>query len=163
MSSDVISNDIDFVYEIGISDATLRNWRRLGVSEKDHNKRLRSRANKRLSQRKFMPEEYSDNETILYEINRHIDYVAKNHIGLSEALFLAASNIIELENNSVFRCEMESWSREIGDIPKQHFDWFKNNPLNNFGGDILGLFYQSLLTEGQKSAAGSYYTPSSIV
>ncbi|MDR0611246.1 MAG: N-6 DNA methylase [Planctomycetaceae bacterium] len=163
MPCEVISNDINIADETSVSDATLRNWRRLGVSEKDHNKKLRSRANKQKSQRKFKPEEYSDDEITLSEIDLHTDYIAQNHVNLSEALYLAASNIIELKNNPVFQCEMESWSREIGNISKQHINWFKKHPLNISNGDILGLLYQSLLTEGQKSVTGSYYTPSSIV
>jgi type I restriction-modification system DNA methylase subunit len=163
ISDKTVSNDIDFANEIGISDATLRNWRRLGVSEKEHDKKLRSRANKRQSQRKFKPEEYSNNETVLREIDFYIDYVSKNNIDLSVALYLAASNIVELKNNPVYQREMESWYQEIGNIPKQHIDWFLKHQLNITNGDILGLFYQTLLTEGQKAVAGSYYTPSSIV
>ncbi|MDR0337115.1 MAG: N-6 DNA methylase [Planctomycetaceae bacterium] len=157
------SNDTDLANEIGISDATLRNWRRLGISEKEHGKKLRSRANKRQSQRKFKPDEYSDNETVLREIDIYIDYVAKNNISMPVALYLAASNIVELKNNPIFQREMESWHQEIGNIPKQHLDWFLKHKLNIANGDILGLFYQTLLTEGQKAVAGSYYTPSSIV
>jgi type I restriction-modification system DNA methylase subunit len=158
-----MSNDIDFADEIGISDATLRNWQRLGVSEKEHNKKLRSRANKRQSQRKFKPEEYSDDESVFCEIDRYISYVTKNDINLSDTLYLVASNITELKNNPVYQNEMEFWYQEIGNIPKQHIDWFTKHPLKIANGDILGLFYQSLLTEGQKSVVGSYYTPSSIV
>jgi type I restriction-modification system DNA methylase subunit len=160
---EVTSNDIDCADEIGVSTATLRNWRRLGVSDKEHNKKLRSRANKRQSQRKFKPEEYSDDEEVFCEINLQVNYVTENNIYISEALYLAASNITELKNNPIYRSEMESWYQEIGNIPKQHIDWFTKHPLKVTNGDVLGLFYQSLLTEGQKAVTGSYYTPSSIV
>ncbi|MDR0703791.1 MAG: N-6 DNA methylase [Planctomycetaceae bacterium] len=159
----VSSNKENLSDEIGISDATLRNWRRLGVSEKEHNKKLRSRANKRQSQRQFKPEEYSNDEVSLHKIDLYVDYVSKNHIDLSSALYLVTSNSAELKNNPVFQRELESWRQEIGNIPKQHDDWFMKHPLEITDGDVFGLLYQSLLTEGQKAAAGSYYTPSSIV
>ncbi|MDR1269372.1 MAG: N-6 DNA methylase, partial [Planctomycetaceae bacterium] len=149
--------------EIGISDATLRNWRRLGVQEDGQHKKLRSRANKRLSQRRFKPEEYSGNETVFREIDKYVSYITNNRIDISSALYFIVSNIGEPADNPFFQHEMECWRKEINKISKQHFDWFKKYPLTNTSGDCLGLLYQSLLTEGQKAAAGSYYTPSAVV
>ncbi|MDR2344480.1 MAG: N-6 DNA methylase [Planctomycetaceae bacterium] len=164
MSSDkVLSCVVNSADEIGISDATFRNWRRLGVLRGDCNKKLCSRANKRQSQRKFKPEEYIDNAALFYEIDFWVNYVTENNIGISEALFLVVSNISGLGSNPVFQREIELWSREVGNISRQHIDWFREHSLNIFNGDVLGLFYQLLLTEGQKAVMGSYYTPSLIV
>jgi hypothetical protein len=124
------------------------------VSEKDHNKKLHSRANKRQSQRKFKPEEYADDKTSFYEIDLYTNYVAKNNINISEALFLAASNINELKNNPVFQREMESWHREISNISKQHIDWFKKRPLNISNGDVLVYFINRFLRKDKKQLRG---------
>jgi tRNA1(Val) A37 N6-methylase TrmN6 len=153
-----------FMDETGISDATIRNWRRLGVSAEEHVAKLQSRANKQKSQRKFKPEEYSGNETMFHEMDQYVSYVADNHIDTSSALYLIVSvNADDLKDNPFFVREMECWLKEIGHISRQHIDWFKKHPITNTNGDYLGLLYQSLLTEGQKAVSGSYYTPSAIV
>ena len=145
--------------EIGVSEATLRNWEKLGVSKRDHAAKLTSRANKRHSQKVFKPEEYSVNADLLMEIDRIVAYVTDNQIDISIALFLAATNVSPLDSNPFFAEEIKSWNVSIGDIPKTHAIWFYENPIINTDGDYLGLLYQSLLSEGKKATGGSYYTP----
>jgi hypothetical protein len=69
------------------------------VSEKEHSRKLRSRVNKCQLQRKFKPEEYSNDKMTCREIDQYVDYVSKkkNYIDLSMALYLAALNIAELK------------------------------------------------------------------
>ena len=68
-----------------------------------------------------------------------------------------------LFSNKQIQKEMESWFSEIekGSI-KEHFSFLLDCELPEQR-DILGILYQSLLFEGQKSQNGSYYTPLNIV
>lgn len=147
-----------------------------------HIEKLSKRANKAKADRTFAPDEYIQDKAGFSDFNSIIEFIKSNKIDLSLSLFLVGLNILKQENiladfdiqniiqnkklsftNKQIEKEIKSWLLEIEnkeikkaysflidcDIPKQR--------------DILGLLYQSLLLEGQKSKSGSYYTPAEIV
>ena len=58
-----------------VSEATLKNWSRLGVDVEEQGKRLSSRANKRLSKKNILPLEYFSNKENIQSIIVIADYI----------------------------------------------------------------------------------------
>jgi len=138
-----------------ISAATKRNWSKLNSSGKD---KLTKRANKRMSEKKFIPVEYltnKNNAVIIREILEKIEdkkYAVENIIfSLSKYLL----NIKHINNSNVSTILNEYPYVYIDEIEK--FNWPEDER------DLLGVVYQSLLQEGEKNEKGSYYTPPIIV
>lgn len=145
--------------------------------------RLNKRANKAKANRTFVPEEYLSNLNEQEQLANIVSAVQEKEIQLSEAMFLLSLNLLVREGillissirdlNSLskesfakpqFYREIESWHNTIAPLSTnlEDGDFLLNIvvPLHN---DILGLIYQSLLAEGNKSEKGSYYTPAEIV
>lgn len=144
----IIVNDI-------ISNATIRNWSRLDAESTD---RLKSRANKRLSSKIIIPIEYFSNTNNVKTVKDFVDFVVNGKWHKCDVLLSVAVNILkkkDLYNKNHVQKVLKSIDAcvipEIEDYPL---------PLDEI--DILGLIYQSLLTEGDKNRNGSYYTPHSI-
>ena len=190
---------------LGISTATVRNWIKSGqlpTYNKNNNRcfyradvekiqskllsgeleKLNKRANKIKAKRTFIPEEHIKTQTKLDEINHVINFIQKNNIKTTIALFLLSLNLLKKEKillainfqdiekdknllftNKQIQEEIKLWLLDIGiENIKAHFSFLLDCKLPEQR-DILGLFYQSLLVEGKKSQSGSYYTPSNIV
>ena len=190
---------------LDISKATVRNWVKLGylsalgktphwffyrkdiedIKLKLLNKeigKLRSRANKLQSNRTFIPKEYVKdnlNQNRLYSI---VEFIRKNNINTSTALFLVSLNFLKKQNilkSAVIQdlAQMRSLKYSNQQIKKEMHIWFseiqKQKISKRFSfllecelpeqTDSLGLIYQSLLFEGVKSSKGSYYTPADVV
>ena len=144
--------------------------------------KLNKRANKRKSKGTFIPKEHIDYSFNLNKLKYVIDFIQQNKIKTTVALFLLSLNLLKKENillnssiqnilkrkgllftNHSIKKEMYSWFSEIkSEDIKQHFSFLLDCDLIDQR-DILGIFYQSLLFEGEKSQSGSYYTPSSVV
>lgn len=150
--------------DIGVSDATIRNWNRLGVSGTDQSAKLTSRANKRLSEKTFKPEEYSLDKNQLAVIDPLLHYAEQHRLNHSGVLCLAAASIARgRTNNPVLAGIIRSWEEELGGrVLDAHKPWFCQQLSARWHADFLGLLYQSLLTEGKKATRGSYYTPQSV-
>ena len=190
---------------LGISTATVRNWIKSGqlpTYNKNNNhcfyradvekiqskllsgelEKLNKRANKIKAKRTFIPEEHIQAQTNLDEINHVINFIQKNNIKTTMALFLLSLNLLKKEKilleinfqdikkdkdllftNKQIQEEIKLWLLDIGvENIKAQFSFLLDCKLPEQR-DILGLFYQSLLVEGKKSQGGSYYTPSNIV
>ena len=190
---------------LGISKATVRNWIKSGQLPA-HNKnnscffyradiekiksnllsgeleKLNKRANKIKAKRRFIPGEHFTAQTSLDEFNSIINFIQKNNIKTTIALFLLSLNFLKKESllltikfqdiekgrellfvNKQIQEEINSWLLDFrSKIMKSHFSFLLNCKLPKQR-DILGVFYQSLLYEGAKSQSGSYYTPSNRV
>ncbi len=148
-----------------ISQATINNWKRLKVDNKEISTRLTKRANKTFSTKQFVPAEYfSDNETL--KVIEQITATKKNtetviyNLGLN---LLKSNKLIKINNEKI-----ETENEYIREILSE-FGQYKIEkelitlelPQNER--DILGVIYQSLLTEGTKNKQGSYYTPQKII
>ena len=139
--------------------------------------RLNSRANKKNSGKTFLPQEYFHDASDLYQINDILHTIKDHSIELENGLFLIAMNMLmraglvnrcsiaELYNknfvttNSFLKEDMVEWlSGQVVFTPASGHEHLlsMNIPM---AGDLLGVIYQSLLTEGHKSKEGSYYTP----
>ena len=188
---------------LGISTATVRNWVKSGqlptydknnsffyradietVKSKLLNgelEKLNKRANKIKANRTFIPEEHIKEQIKLDEFNSIINFIQKNNIKTTTALFLLSLNLLKKEKilrtanfedikkgkllftNKQIQKEINSWLLDIKAVSiKPRFSFLLNCKLAEQR-DILGLFYQSLLLEGKKSQSGSYYTPSNRV
>jgi len=137
-----------------VSAATKRNWERLGVV--DYSKRLTKRANKTESIRKFIPLECLKNISASSVIEI-VNMVKAESTSVETIIFSLAHKLVSSIHNDIGKkwffekykhCKLNSSIRLL-DLPNEQ--------------DILGILYQSLLTEGQKNKTGSYYTPAKIV
>ena len=149
---------------IGVSDSTIRNWNRLGISEAEYAGKLTTRANKRKSEKVFKPQEYAPDSNQLTVIDTVLRYAAQHRFMPSAVLFLTAASLVrDSMNKPLLAEEITSWEEEI-DIPyiNDHKKRFDRIVATNMPGDFLGLLYQSLLSEGKKATSGSYYTPQSV-
>ena len=140
-----------------ISAATRRNWRKLQVGVED---KLKSRANKTASQKKFIPiERCSDSKTEDF-IESLIDRITERNWDIASVLFTLILNMFHnlgFEKKESYRNFLSVYGHLtiIRDLLQMHV------PDQEY--DILGTIYQSYITEGEKNIRGAYYTPQGIV
>lgn len=137
--------------------------------------RLNSRANKLSATKTFIPDEYFDDnfdKDVIYQI---VKYIKENILDINQSILFLTINLLksenEITNNQFKRQNIEKIIKEwCGNCNTD----FNNILLNSLyfrllqfklpkTKDILGIIYQSIANEGNKSKLGSYYTPSSIV
>jgi len=145
--------------------------------------RLRRRANKRKSQSVFLPQEYLGSTELIESTNRVTEIIFSNGLDKERALFVIAMKLLSLKTQVVcvepsrpdsedsydrwkrgcVKKEMLSWARSISRTDDKNYAPVYNSlgPIDH--DDILGVIYQCLLAEGDKSEKGSYYTPVKIV
>ncbi|MBN2511087.1 MAG: N-6 DNA methylase [Spirochaetales bacterium] len=146
--------------------------------------RLGARANKTASSRRFVPGEYADVPGQMVALFREL--TAGGRVSVHGAMFLAAVMVLSrgkvisagpLETGCLdprawsfsrrgISGTMESWYDEAfeSEYALRKEEWGPVLGARFLGkvhesDDILGGLYQSLLQEGHKSGAGSYYTP----
>ena len=144
--------------EVLISEATKKNWKRLNVDSTELQTRLSKRANKRFSQKTFIPVEYFSNNKnleILEEILTYSKDIKTTIYSLSVNL-LCANKLLDSNNPYIAEILNEFYT---GQPDKNLLNI--NLPLEEK--DFLGIVYQSLLSEGAKNQKGSYYTPQKII
>ena len=144
--------------------------------------KLNQRANKSRSKKNFTPKEYTDSACDEGELNSIINFIKEKSISKSLALFLVSLNFLQKQGilnfinlrdlikekklnftNKQIAKEIYSWFSEVkGEGLDKSFSFLLACDLPNQR-DSLGLIYQSLLFEGEKSNRGSYYTPSKVV
>lgn len=170
---------------LGVSPATIQNWVRQGLLSNNSPKvlsqkelalfrnqlkngrtdRLRSRANKRLAGRTFLPDEYMT----AYpgkRINEMADRLRQLEYTDREILYSWFSRKTEESDLSIgvyLKREMDDWYRELGQPDLEEL----KNKIGKISmpeqRDTAGFIYQILQKEGRKSERGSYYTPPKIV
>jgi type I restriction-modification system DNA methylase subunit len=142
--------------------------------------RLQKRANKSNSSRKFLPDEYMDHPKYLPVFNTIMDYISRKKLRLEECIFCLSLNLLKRENliESIFFNDLNDFENKHFPVPslkKILCDWFKELYFDDPASyelllqidlppsrDIVGIFYQSLISEGDKARSGTYYTPKSI-
>lgn len=165
------------------SEATVRNWQKTNVipchiteDEIEQVKEsVKSRNNKRANKTKnlncMIPVNYLDNrdneQTVKDICDRLNDegFTLKQKIYLLSLIYLRQKN--ELDNAACFkRSALEEICEEFSrDVEKEKVMPYLNTvdySLPDDESDILGAFYQSLRTVGNKSKSGSFYTPPSL-
>lgn len=147
--------------------------------------KLKTRANKLGSTNHFLPEEYAENQNLITHISNIVSYVKEKRLEIGAVMLLASLRFLEAsgevnktKNSSPFKLESyTSWARNsVKSVIAEWMSAFDNNTVyateyNHIyeliipqeGDDYLGLLYQSIFSEGNKSEQGSYYTPSQLV
>jgi len=143
--------------------------------------RLNSRANKKNSTLNFIPSEHIQNESQIDVLEKIVNHIRAHQLNSAESIFVLSVNLLiqnkMLENfnlseilkhynkrslNLNIQQELNMWQLELNFVDKIEI----YQPLLEFPlpicDDPLGIIYQSILNEGEKSKKGSYYTPSSM-
>jgi hypothetical protein len=146
--------------------------------------RLKTRANKVGSTSNFLPEEYAENPHVIAHIANLVSYVKEERLEIGAVMLLAALRFLEAsgevnktKNSPPFTLESYTlWARQS--VKSVIVEWMSAfdtivdatgyNHIYELippqaGDDFLGLLYQSVFSEGNKSEQGSYYTPSQLV
>lgn len=173
---------------LGVSTATVRNWIKAGllpaplsnqsVEQLRHSiqngqvERLNKRANKGASARRFIPSEYAGSTSSCIAALLNISHQFFDNIPTTlyhlVLCFLQSQGEFSLDSFSFKRNIFRQILVQFEDCTIQREFVQQTAPLfdallSHKDLDVLGLLYQSLLSEGSKSQAGSYYTPISIV
>jgi len=138
-----------------VSEATRRNWARLGV-DADRRKCV-ARANKRLSDRHIMPKESFDSQNNIQYIECLAQYAQDNNLTTNELIFSIGLELMRRAN--VARENVDFIVSEYSDAIRECNirECFLPNETN-----LLSLIYQYMQTEGEKNVKGSYYTPKDV-
>ncbi len=138
-----------------ISKATENNWKRLNTQT---DKRLTARANKRKSEKKFIPIEYITHDKNIQAITEIIELINRINAKTEDALYTIASILLDRKHI----INKKHVQNIISDYPYHYIDEFDSLKIPEDEKDLLGVVYQSLRTEGSKNISGSYYTPAQI-
>lgn len=146
--------------------------------------KLKTRANKRHSTEYILPIEYASNNALIENIKAIADLVDRNKLDVEIVLFVASLRLLEIDEEVVrepatdifdfnsfktwrrnsTKVEIEKWRYLLGNVEsKDQYATIYDLLTSTVGDDYLGLLYQCLSVEGQKSESGGYYTQSKIV
>ena len=146
-----------------VSDATKRNWEKLGVNTTDG--KLVSRANKRLSTKRITPVEYFDSKLNIKNIESITQKLAEKYDDTERVLYSIGVKLFE-QNGIVESSNVASnplINEFLNDYDYAVIEDLKIEDYPQNESDLLGIIYQCLLQEGVKNAQGSYYTPKGVV
>jgi type I restriction-modification system DNA methylase subunit len=178
--------------ELGVSLATVNNWIKTQVipspdihnyySEvsykniiqrlKNDTNRLNARANRSMLKKNEINYLGITDKTRKNLLNKLIDEYKKSKLTIDEGVLalsfalLRSNNLIDIHwksnNHSKIDTLLSSWIEKSHEpeIVKQLYSQYE---IQNLDDDILGAFYQSILSISQKSNIGSYYTPSELL
>lgn len=143
--------------------------------------RLTSRANKKNSSKTFIPEEYSDNSVARGDLEQIHQLILEYKLKTNESIFticlkmLIQLNLLENESFSALLKHYNKRSRNTNLIQElnkwqTYLNFERKIPFYEQLFDLrvpdtsdpLGLIYQSIRSEGDKSKNGIYYTPKFI-
>lgn len=136
-----------------VSDVTIKNWNRLKI---DTHGKLTSRANKKLSSKMFIPNEYICKKENITLISNFITVLRNNEKDLGSIMYSLAQNLLKKEGI----LKKKHVQKVLEEFDFELIEDIRNLNLNIDGEkDLLGIIYQSLISEGKKNKNGSYYTP----
>ena len=140
--------------------------------------RLNRRANKRESSTKFIPAEYAARPEVFSFIEFIINVYNLEGLDLKTSLLAIILNFLEKRDlitggvtrnyssihaiNKTFMAELQWWFKQTKPLSSPAYDQLITCDLP-IADDLLGVIYQSLVTEGAKAHGGSYFTPKGIV
>ena len=151
-----------------VSEATMKNWNRLGVGENEKEKRLSTRANKRLSGKNIIPVEYFKNKENIRHLEHIADFIMDKNLSTETIIYNLALNIL-IKNKlvEINNSDITSKNNNIIKVLKEFSSNIEPSVLNietpDDEEDFLGITYQYLQKEGDKNVKGSYYTPQNII
>ena len=143
-------------------------------------KRLDKRANKKKSKTTFLPIEYLQDKQDYEKIIAIIEKIKLSGIAPEECLFVLSINLL-LQHKLICKGSLKEILQTAGIKKRDHFifrdliSWRKSLGVLSLKSesfleielpvcdDLLGVIYQSVFQEGEKSSRGSYYTPPEVV
>lgn len=146
-----------------ISKATEYNWKRLNLNKTDIEKKLTSRANKRLSTKQITPVEYIQNQQTLELLPQILNCGTIKAVLYSTALNLLNKNKLITLKNFEIQTQKTYLEQILKEYHQEPIAELINLKLPDKERDILGIIYQMYLSEGTKNKSGSYYTPQKIL
>lgn len=146
--------------------------------------RLRKRANKKSTDNSFIPDEYIHDISFVDEVEKIKKIFLLQELDIETSTFVLTLKQLVIKNEVVLNDELDlfdfsalsKWRR--ASVKKEILSWrnklTKNIPANGYveifnllkntsQDDIVGIIYQSLMHEGNKSKKGSYYTPKDLI
>ncbi|QOR44976.1 TaqI-like C-terminal specificity domain-containing protein [Trueperella pecoris] len=145
-----------------MSAATVRNWKRLG--KQTDSTRLTRRANKQQSTKRFLPVEYLSNKRNASAVEEIAELILELGVPFIDAFASLGQNYLaNLQDSSSEK--QTALCKFLTEVSGNHkiIPQLSSVPLPTDEFDVLGLIYQTVLTEGTKNQLGSYYTPPSLV
>ena len=145
-----------------ISTATERNFKKLNKSLEEHE--FSSRANKRESKRRIIPEEYYSDKSNVDLLLMITDKVVESGIekGINSLIISRLlSKKLCFKDGDTYRSDYKYIDKFICNLKFDKNIVELELPLNE--NDPIGIVYQQALTEGEKNKKGSYYTPKHII
>lgn len=171
---------------LGVSEATIRNWVKLGrlvptttspmrFYEKDILKlagnlkktdKLKSRRNKKRLTTNFFPKSYISSSSVNYPvIKRILESASEKEASLSAVIYLSAKKLLEESNipSEISDELLKPFCLDAGSDLSAIDQESVNSLLLIPGEDTLGMLYLSLRRLQDKKSTGSYYTPFHVV
>lgn len=139
-----------------ISQETIANWKRLQTKPDG---RLLHGANKSCSQKHIIPVEYFSNEKNISYVENILAICKEQKLDKKDVLYSLA--ILLLEKHHILH--KEHVKKVLAAYPGRHLACFESSMLPDGEKDILGILFQSMLSEGEKNTSGAYYTPGETV
>lgn len=137
--------------EHNISIATARNWKRLNVASQN---KLKTRANKTRSDKNIIPLEYFSYKENIALITDLINFIQLNHYTIASVLYSLSVNLLNKKNILQKQFVTQVLRDYCQQFNAQKIDALIEYSLPEQEQDILGLVYQSLLSEGEKKFNG---------
>ena len=146
--------------------------------------KLTTRANKVHSTSNILPFECASNAIFFNDFETIKAFVDEKKLNLNSVLLVATIKVLTKKNEVTFhnienvfsansfknwkrksvKVEVENWLQELSNTKQSQSDYAKLYDLLVLSNaDFLGLLYQSLNNEGNKSDKGSYYTPLKLI
>ena len=168
--------------ELNVSTATIHNWIKTGIIPAPDNgrlyslhtaqkiidmtlkqeTRLHSRANRSLQKKTHMATHGIKEEIRIRLLSELVEHYLESGLSIHEGVLALCIAMLRSNNlfdaNSVPFEKIKLWISEIGsDLKKLAI--FESYIIENCDDDIIGAFYQSILTVASKSNMGAFYTP----
>ncbi len=143
--------------------------------------RLSTRANKRHAKANFIPREHVPSKVAYEKLEEFLSVINQHKLDKHTILLLLSLNLLKAKglilNSELSKCTdikdlrfkndnvkrvIENWASDYGNICLDMYTDILSTSLI-FLDDLLGVVYQSLLSEGEKALSGSYYTPTKVV
>jgi len=163
----------EILNKYNISDATLRNWKRLkyidniedidpAVIDDILKNKVGIRRNKRSSDKIIIPESYVNDKQITNIITQILDIKKKYNVSTNEVLHEAIISILTQNEKAIpdsLNLILNERTNNTDFINDFNTIEIKYNEENDF----LGCLYMSLISVGQKDTNGIFYTPYKVV
>ena len=161
----------DVLNKYSISEATLRNWEKLGyisnindIKESEIAKIIRSkknvRRNKRNSTEHIIPVSYVKDKNIPNIIVKIMDLQSEYNVSNKEILIETIKNMLDGKDIPSEVFDILGVESDNKDFVKKFKDIDISYDKND---DFLGCLYMSLISKGKKDIKGIFYTPFSVV